>query len=121
MPVPPPGSKPVGLDLEGPRLQEAGRKAGGHGARAGALPRGKASFSRAFRVGGPLEPLPCGALEGSGGREQGTVGGDLTFPCSSYQAGPEARVVVGVLPGCSGRLTSHGGQEAQSQRPPLKS
>lgn len=73
------------------------------------------------RVGGPLEPLPCGALEGSGGRGQGTVGGDLTFPCSSCQAGPEARVVVGVLPGCSGRLTSHGGQEAQSQRPPLKS
>ena len=46
----------MGLDLEVPRLQEARRKVGGHDARVGALLRGRASFSRAFRAGGLLEP-----------------------------------------------------------------
>lgn len=96
----------MGLDLEEPRLQEAGRKAGGHDASVGALLRGRASFSRAFQAGALLEPPASwgpwrGQESGSralcklAGCPRSPVGSDLTFPCSLYQAGPEAGAVVG--------------------------
>lgn len=87
----------MGLDLEGPRLQEASRKAGGQAwCQGGALPRGRASFSRAFGAGRPLEPTPlCSAGSHLGTRPWLWPEGCSPAPAPLPPSGRLFRVPVG--------------------------